>query len=93
MVYGVICLNEELRSSKHQVHLQNEGKKEKAAEEEVQWEAKREALRKREAMLQASWKVRLKGVLKPNLVLVVIELEPRIQWFISVYFLEFLWTL
>jgi len=54
LVYGVIFLNEELRSSKHQVHSQNEGKKEKAAEEEVQREAKREALRKIEAMFQAS---------------------------------------
>ena len=54
------------------MHSQNEGKEEKAVEEEVQGEAKQEALRKREVMFQASWKVRLKGVLKPNLVLVVL---------------------
>ena len=54
MVYGYICLNEELRSSKHQVRSQNDGKMEKAVEEEVQREAKQEALRKREAMFQAS---------------------------------------
>ena len=54
MVYGYIFLNEELRSSKHQIHSQNEGKEEKATEEEVQREAKQEALRKREAMFQAS---------------------------------------
>ena len=52
--FGYIFLNEELRSHKHQVHSQNEGREEKAAEEEVQREAKQEALRKREAIFQAS---------------------------------------
>ena len=54
MVYCHFFLNEELRSGKQLAHSQNEGYKERVAEEEVQGEAKEEALRKREGPCQAS---------------------------------------
>ena len=63
MVYGHIFLNEELRSGEQLVQRC----KERVAEEEVQREAKQEALRKREGTRQASWKVRLIGFFETRL--------------------------